>query len=127
MQCINLQLFWNDCFLHNAPIFQYNYKNYFIATNTIVRMSFRISCKPYFTYKSSFGDSKIVLNKNGEILTENIKIAKNKKLSFQCVSAATFRKVVKSLPLDKAIVGDIPVNVLKISKIYFLELTLLTK
>ena len=90
-------------------------------------MSFRISCKPYFTNKNSFGDSKIVLNKNGEILTENIKIAKNKKLSFQCVSAATFRKVVKSLPLDKAIVGDIPVNVLKISKICFLELTLLTK
>ena len=37
----------------------------------------------------------------------------NKKLSFQCVSEATVRKVVKSLPSDKATTGEIPVNVLK--------------
>ena len=34
------------------------------------------SCKPYFSSKYSFGDSKIALNKNGEILSENIKIVK---------------------------------------------------
>ena len=34
------------------------------------------SCKPYFSNKHLFGGSKIALNKNGEILTENIKIAK---------------------------------------------------
>ena len=34
------------------------------------------SCKPYVSNKYSFGDSKIALNENGEILTENIKIAK---------------------------------------------------
>ena len=105
------------------------------------------NCKPYFSNKHLFGDSKIALNENGEILTENIKIAKtfnsyfesvtdslelfdwplrsnvsygkvqniitsfsnhpsiikikhkfklNKKFSFQFVSEATVRKVVKS-------------------------------
>ena len=34
------------------------------------------SCKPYFSNKHSFGDSKIILNENVEILTENIYIAK---------------------------------------------------
>ena len=34
------------------------------------------SCKPYVSNKHSFGDSKIPFNKNGEILTENMKIAK---------------------------------------------------
>ena len=34
------------------------------------------SCKPYFPNKHWFDDFKIDLNKNGEILTENIKIAK---------------------------------------------------
>ena len=108
------------------------------------------------------------MNENGEILTENIKIAKtfnlyfesvtdslelfdwplqsnisydkvqnivksffnyssiikikhkyklNKKLSFQCVSEATVRKVVNSLPSDKATAGEISVNVLKNSEI----------
>ena len=37
----------------------------------------------------------------------------NKKFSFQCVSEATVRKVVKSLPSDKATAGEIPINVLK--------------
>ena len=47
----------------------------------------------------------------------------NKKLSFQCVSVATVRKVVKSLPSDKATAGEIPVNVLKSSENCFLDLT----
>ena len=34
------------------------------------------SCKLYFSNKHLFGDSKIALNKSGEILTENLKIAK---------------------------------------------------
>ena len=37
--------------------------------------SFWKSCKLYFSNKHSFGNSKIALNENGEILTENIKIA----------------------------------------------------
>ena len=130
-----------------------------------------MTCKPSFSNKHSFGDTEIALNENGEILTENIKIAKsfnsyfesvtdslelfdwllqsnisygkvqnivesfsnhpsiieinqkfkwNKKFSFQCVSEATVRKVVKSLPSDKATAGEIPVNVLKIVKFTFL-------
>ena len=47
----------------------------------------------------------------------------NKKFSFQCVSAATVRKVVKSLPSDKATAGEIAVNVLKNSENCFLDLT----
>ena len=34
------------------------------------------SCKSYFSNKHSFGDAKIALNENGEILNENMKIAK---------------------------------------------------
>ena len=122
------------------------------------------SCKPYFSNKHSFGGSKIALNESGQILTENMKIAKTfnsyfksvtdsvelfdwplqpnvfcdkvqniikrfsnhpsiikikhkfklkKKFSFQCVSEATVKKVVKSLPSDKATAGEIPINVLK--------------
>ena len=107
------------------------------------------------------------MNKNGEISTENIKIAKkfdsyfesitdsfelfdwqlqlnisyekvqntiksfsnhpstikikhkfklNKKSSFQCVSEATVRKVVKSFPSDEATTTEIPVNILKNSE-----------
>ena len=114
------------------------------------------NCKLYFSNKHLFGDSKIALNENGEIFTENIKIAKtfnsyfesvtdslelfdwplqlnfsydkvqniissfsnhpstirikhkfkfNKKVSFQCVSEATVRKVVKNRPSDKATAG----------------------
>ena len=39
-------------------------------------MPFWKSCKPYFSNNNLFGDSKIVLNESGEILTENKKIAK---------------------------------------------------
>ena len=101
------------------------------------------SCKPYFSNKNSFGESKIALNESGEILTENMKIAKtfksfsnhpsiikikhkfklNKKFSFQCVSEATVRKVVKSLPSDKATAGEIPINVLKNCENCFFDLT----
>ena len=132
------------------------------------------TCKSYFSNKHSFRNSKIALNENGEILTENIKIAKsfnsyfesvtdslqlfdrplqsniscdkvqniikrfsnypniirikhtfklNKKFSFQCVYGATVRKVVKNLPSDKATAGEIPVNLLKNSEIFFFELT----
>ena len=51
------------------------------------------------------------------------KLKLNKKLSFECVSEATVRKVVKILPSDKAAAGEIPVNSLKNSEIYFFDLT----
>ena len=132
------------------------------------------SCKPYFSNKHSFGESKIALNESGKILTENIKIVYtfnsyfksvtdsleifywplqpdvscdkveniikrfsnhpsiikikhkfkiSKKFSFQCVSEATLRKVVKSLLSDKATAGEIPVNELKNCENCFFDLT----
>ena len=47
----------------------------------------------------------------------------NKKFSFQCVPEAIVRKVVKSLPSDKATFGEIPVNVLKNWENCFFDLT----
>ena len=47
----------------------------------------------------------------------------NKKFSFQCVSVATVRKAVKSLPSDKTTAGEIPVNVLKNCDNCFFDLT----
>ena len=47
----------------------------------------------------------------------------SKKLSFRCVSEASVRKVVKSLPSDMATAGEIPVNILKNSEICFFDLT----
>ena len=47
----------------------------------------------------------------------------NKKFSFQCVSEATFRKVVRKLPSDKATAREIPVNVPQI--IYYRPVTVL--
>ena len=44
------------------------------------------SCKPYFSNKHSFSESKIALNKSGEILTENIKIAKTFNSSLESVT-----------------------------------------
>ena len=44
------------------------------------------SFKPYFSNKHSFGDSKIALNKNSKILTENIKIAKTFNSYFESVT-----------------------------------------
>ena len=46
-----------------------------------------------------------------------------KKLSFQCVSEATVRKAVKSLPSNKATTGEIPVNVLKNCESCFFVIT----
>ena len=47
----------------------------------------------------------------------------NKKFSFQCVSEATVRKVVKSFPSDKATVGETLVNELKNCENCFFDLT----
>ena len=47
----------------------------------------------------------------------------NKKFSFQCVSEATVKKAVKTLPSDKATAGEIPVNALINSEICFFDLT----
>ena len=44
------------------------------------------SCKPYFSNKHSFGQSKIALNERGEILTENIKIVKTFNSYFKSVT-----------------------------------------
>ena len=44
------------------------------------------SCKPYFSNKHSFGESKISLNESGELLTENIKIAKTFNSYFESVT-----------------------------------------
>ena len=44
------------------------------------------SYEPYFSNKHSFSDSKIALNKNGEILTERIKIAKTFNSYFESVT-----------------------------------------
>ena len=44
------------------------------------------SCKSCFSNKHSFGESKIVLNESGEILTENIKIAKTFNSYFKSVT-----------------------------------------
>ena len=44
------------------------------------------SCKPYFSNKHSFGDSKIALSENGEFSTENKKIAKTFNSFFETVT-----------------------------------------
>ena len=131
-------------------------QEHFDSLNTFLHSKpFWKSCKPYFSNKHSFGESKIALSERGEILTEN-KIAKtfnsyfksvtdslelfdwplqsnvfcdkvqniiksfsnhpniinikhqvklNKRFSFQCVSVATVRKVVKGLPSEKQQLG----------------------
>ena len=57
------------------------------------------------------------------IIKINHKFKLNKKFSFYCVSEATVRKVVKSLPSDKATAGEIPINVLKNCENCFFDLT----
>ena len=57
------------------------------------------------------------------IIKIKYKFKLNKKLSFQCLSEATVRKVVKNLPSDKATAGEILVNVLKNSENWFFDLT----
>ena len=44
-------------------------------------------------------------------------------MSFQCASQTTVRKVMKSLPSDKATAEEIPVTVLKNSENCFFDLT----
>ena len=48
-----------------------------------------------------------------------IKFNLSNKFSFQWASEATDRKLVKSVPSDKATAGEIPVNVLKTSEFFF--------
>ena len=52
-----------------------------------------------------------------------VKLNNQCKFSFQHVSEATVRKVVKSLSLDKASAGEILIKILKESKLCFPELT----
>ena len=47
----------------------------------------------------------------------------NEKFSFQCVSEATARKVVKNLPSDKVTAGELSVHVLRNSETCFFDLT----
>ena len=51
------------------------------------------------------------------------KVQLNKIFSFQHVSEATVRKVVKNLPSDKVSAGEIPIKILKESTFCFPELT----
>ena len=44
------------------------------------------SCKPYFSNKHSFGESKIPLSENDEFLTENNKIAKTFNSFFETIT-----------------------------------------
>ena len=57
----------------------------------------------------------IILNFSSHpgILKIKEKCQVNKRCSFQYVSEATVRKVVKNLPSDKASVGGIPIKTLK--------------
>ena len=62
-------------------------EDYFDSWNPFVRLkSFWKSCKSYFSNNHSFGDSEIALNENGEILTENIKIAKTFNSYFESIT-----------------------------------------
>ena len=51
-----------------------------------------------------------------------IKVKINRKFSFQSVSVDTVKNIVKSLPSDKATIGEIPVEILKNSEFCFSEL-----
>ena len=59
---------------------------------------------------------------HSSIIKIKLKFKLNKKFSFQYVSEATVRKVVKRLPSDKATAGEIPLKVLKNSEICFFDL-----
>ena len=67
----------------------------------------------------------IILNfsNHPSILRIKEKCKLNKRFSFQHVSEATVRKVVKNLPSDKMSAGEIPIKVLKESTFCFPELT----
>ena len=53
------------------------------------------SYKSYFSYKHSFVGSKIALNKSGEILTENMKIAKTFNSYFESVTDSNHPSIIK--------------------------------
>ena len=57
------------------------------------------------------------------ILKIKQKVKINRKSSFHFVSEDTVKKVVKNLPSDKAIAGEIPFDILKNSEFCFSELT----
>ena len=67
----------------------------------------------------------IILNfsNHPSILKIKEKFQFNKRFSFQHVSEATVRKVVKNLPSDKVSPGEIPIKILKESTFCFPELT----
>ena len=67
----------------------------------------------------------IILNFSNlpSILKVKEKFQLNKRFSFQHVSEATVRKVVKNLPSDKVSAGEIPIKILKESTFCFPELT----
>ena len=84
----------------------------------------------FFSWSSrvNFSDDKvqgIILNfsNHPSILIIEKKFQLNKIFSFQHVSEATVRKVVKNLPSDEASAGEIPIKTLKDSKFCLLEVT----
>ena len=67
---------------------------------------------------------RIILNfSNHPSIKIKEKFQLNKRFSFQHVSEATVRKVVKNLPSDKVSAGEIPIKILKESTFCFPELT----
>ena len=68
---------------------------------------------------------EIILNFSSQpsILKTKGKFQLNKIFSFQHISEATVRKVVKNLPSDKVSAGEIPIKILKESTFCFPELT----
>ena len=81
---------------------------------------FSKSCKPYFSNKHFFGDSKITWNKNGEILTENTKIAKTFNSHFESI---TFSLELFHWPLQ----SNIPIGKCKILLKFFPIILVLLK
>ena len=79
------------------------------------------SRKPHFSNKHSFGDSKYPSNENGEILTENIKIAKTFNSYFKLVtdSLELFDSPLQSnISLLEKIVQNIVKNFFQTSQYY---------
>ena len=60
---------------------------------------------------------------HSSILKIKEKFRLNKRFSFQHVSEATIRKVLKNLPSDKVPAGEVPIKILKESTFCFPELT----
>ena len=75
-----------------------------------------VSCDKVQTIIKSFSNLPSIIK-----IKHKVKL--NQKFSFQCVSEATVRKVVKNLLSDKGTAGEIPVNILKICENCFFDLT----